>query len=137
MRTVQLWLQDGMPSRLINGSRKVVRADANAWLRAKAAEDAKGDKSKKPSTLQQVELRLEEAKAAKAEIELARLRGELVTVEEAVAAHESRLTRLRAALLTMPQKWAPLLVGCKSMPEATDRLDRAVREAMQALAEGA
>ncbi len=43
------------------------------------------------------------------------------------------LDRLRAKLLNMPSKWAPAMVGCRTVPEALTRLEPAVADAMEEL----
>lgn len=67
IRTVQLWIKEGMPYRDQRGERRIVRADANRWLleRVKArAEPAGGDA---PSE------KLERARKTRAEADLKEL----------------------------------------------------------------
>lgn len=134
VRTVTNWLAEGMPCRTVDGQRRVVRSEANAWVRAKAADEAAPDE---PENLAAAQLRYEAARAEKVELEVRRARGELVTVDDATKAVEAMLEQLRSQLQTLPQRWAPGVLGCKSLAEVTAKLDQAVTEAMTSLSEGA
>jgi len=87
----------------------------------------------KPKDSADAERRLEIARAMKAEMEVAELQHRLIPVEEAAQQVEAMLAQLRAQLITLPQRWAPALVGLKSIPELTAKLDDAIHEAMEAL----
>ena len=134
IRTVQNWITDGMPHRTVDGERRVVRSDANAWVRARAEEAAQPDA---PEDIAAAQLRYESARAEKLELEVRRARGELVTVDEAAGAVEAKLAALRSQLTTFPQRLAPVVLGCKTLAEVTAKLDQAMAEAMTSISEGA
>lgn len=81
--------------------------------------------------------RLKTAQARLAELELDRQEGKLVAVHDAAEAVEQRLSALRSQLVTLPQRVAPVVLGCKTLAEVTAKLDAAVAEAMTSIAEGA
>ena len=81
------------------------------------------------------EARLEVARATKAEIEVAQLQERLIPVDQAAKEVEAMLGHLRAQLLAIPHEFASELVGCRTIAQATSKLDTAIREAMTALSE--
>ena len=135
IRTVQNWAAAGMPTRTVDGERRVVRSDANAWLRAKAEADATA--KAEPADADEAKARKLAAEARLAELELAQREGVMVTVEDAARVMEEKLAPLRSALVTLPQRVAPQVMGCKTVGEVTGKLSAAVAEAMTSIAEGA
>lgn len=134
VRTVTNWIAEGMPHRAGGkGQRRVVRSEANAWVREREREAAEAE-SDAPADLAEAERRYQLARAEKVELEVRRARGELVTVEEAAAPVEAMLAQLRAQMVTIPQRWAPTLLACKALPEITGKLDGLVAELMTTLA---
>lgn len=133
VRTVTNWLADGMPSRMVDGQRRVVRSEANAWKLAKAEAEVV---TKDPTSEAEARARKLAAEARLAELELAGREGSMVAVDEAVGAVESRLAALRSQLVTLPARVAPVVLGCKTLAEVTGKLDAAVAEAMASIAEG-
>lgn len=89
-----------------------------------------------PQDLEEAKARKMAAEARLAELELERQEGRLVTVDDATKAVEAMLEQLRSQLQTLPQRWAPGVLGCKSLAEVTAKLDQAVTEAMTSLSEG-
>jgi hypothetical protein len=73
------------------------------------------------------------ALARMAELAQGKMEGRLVDVDEAAGVVDRMLTQLRAQLLNFPQRWAPRLVGVKTIPEAAALLDDGVRELMALL----
>lgn len=88
-----------------------------------------------PTDFEEAKARKMAAEAALAELELAQAEGRIVTVDDMEKMLSSPLYRLRAKMLSLPSKWAPSLVGCRTVAEAQTRLEAAVEEAMLALAE--
>lgn len=134
VRTVTNWLAAGMPCRTVDGKRTVVRSEANAWVREQAAAE---EAAKDPANEAEAKARKLAAEARLAELELAAKEGTMVTVEDAAQAVEAKLEGLRSSLVTLPQRIAPVVLGCKTLAEVTAKLDAAVAEAMTSIAEGA
>ena len=80
-----------------------------------------------------LQLRKLEAEVRMAEVKLAKEEGSVVTLDDMDKMLAAPLYELRAKLLALPSKWAPSMVGCRTIAEAQARLDVAVEEAMQAL----
>lgn len=73
------------------------------------------------------------AQAEREELEVAQLRGELVTLEVVEQEWARSLSRARGVLLALPGKIAPDLIGLRSIPEVIAVLEPAVAAAMEAL----
>lgn len=86
-------------------------------------------------TLEDARRRKTEAEASLAEMELAREQGRMISVDDLEEMLSGPLYRLRAKLLNLPTKWAPALVGCRTIAEAQARLESSVEEAMRSLAD--
>ena len=132
LRRVQQWIAEGMPYRDVNGERRIARVDANKWLRAYEREQAEA-RAKKPSGLVESEERKAAADAQLAELKLAREQGQVVEIEETRRTVAAMLTQLRAQLLSLPARWAPKVVGIKTVAEASLTLEAAIHEALTAL----
>lgn len=76
-----------------------------------------------------------EADAMLTELAVEERRGSLVTVDYMAQQLERIAQRLRARLLAVPGKWAPSLVGIRTIPEAQMRLDEAIGECLKAMTE--
>ena len=86
-----------------------------------------------PKDLDEAEKRKAIADAQLAELKLAKELRQVVTVEESARAVEVMLAQLRSTLLTVPQRYAPKVVGLKSIMEATGVLDALVVDTLTAL----
>lgn len=120
----------GCPKRTRNGKPEYQWPEFLEWWaseRERAARDGKSE------TLKKAELRLANARARLAEMEVEVAEGTYVSVEDAVRILDGKLKGLRSGLLAFPQRLAPTLVGCKTMPELTAKLDTAIRELMTVL----
>ena len=82
-----------------------------------------------------LEIRKMEAEVRILEVKLAKEEGSVVTLDDLEKLLSAPLYRLRAKLLALPSKWAPALVGCRTIAEAQSRIEAAVEEAMRALSE--
>lgn len=82
-----------------------------------------------------LELRKLEAEVRILEVKLAKEEGSVVSLDDLEKLLSAPLYRLRAKMLAMPSKWAPSLVGCRTIAEAQARLEAAIEEAMLALSE--
>ncbi len=78
--------------------------------------------------------RRELCKAALAEIQLRRLKDELIPVEEVLAIWTHHILDCRSKLLRLPSKMAPLIFGLKTLPEMKKALDNEIRKALEELA---
>lgn len=75
------------------------------------------------------------AEAELAEIDVARMRSEVVSVDQAEAVVVELLTNLRAQLIPFPRTAAPKLLGAKSLQELEARLEIETARIMGVLAE--
>jgi phage terminase Nu1 subunit (DNA packaging protein) len=98
------------------------------YVSRKAAQSA-------PKGLLAARTRREEAAASKAELELARLRGELMTVEDYRRVVDDTFARVAAKLNALHNRAAPQLVGCRTVDEASTRLRAEVDEILSELCE--
>src|SRR5690606_23096838 len=138
-RTITTWVRDRDFPRRVKGRRVTFPEDrCFAWYVAyKQSEALRRSRSEEPADLDTARARKMEAEARIAEIELARIEGELIPLDM----HEQRLAmildRLRAKMLNLPGRWAPELVGKRTIQDAIAVLETAVAEAMRALMETA
>lgn len=109
--------------------------DFARWREKELERNTREDARPKDVSQSEAERRYEAARAEKLELEVQRLRGDVVTVDEAAAEVQAAYEQVRSQLVTLPQRWAPALLACKTLAQMTTRLDEAVREAMTALVE--
>lgn len=79
--------------------------------------------------------RRERAAADKAELEAARMRGELVPLADATAAYTSEIVRARAELESLPIRVAPKVVGMTDERAIRDILRTEINRLLQGLAD--
>lgn len=116
--------QPGCPKKVANGRTLYAWPDWNEWR------FQEGRRSKAPEDVEEARARKLAAEAELAEIERDRERGLLVPLADVEREVGVVLDRLRAKLVALPGKWGPLLVGCRTIAEATGRLEPAVADAM-------
>ena len=126
----------GCPKRTRAGKVQYQWPEFLEWWASERERAARAQRTQRTGTLADIELRHATAKAEMAEMELQQRRGELVPVEDAVRETGLVLDRLRARLLAFPQRWAPILVGCRGLPEMAAKLDAAIYDAMVELSTG-
>lgn len=85
--------------------------------------------------LDQERARLAHAQAIRTEIEVSKLRGELIEVAAVFRVWGKVISDLRSRLLGLPTRAAPMLIGCRTMPKIRDELERQVYEALNELAD--
>jgi hypothetical protein len=73
------------------------------------------------------------AAAEKAELELAKAKGELVPFRAVIRAAHEIIKRARSRLLGLPDKLAPEVVACRNTPVAKAMLERELRQALAEL----
>lgn len=105
--------------------------DCAIALRKREADKAK--RAAKPDSAADAQLRRLNAEAEKAEIEVMRMRGELLPRPEAARETGIFLDRLRAKLVNFPARWAPNVFGLKTLPETQAALESGIYDAMQEL----
>lgn len=131
-RTLRNWLADGLPCHGEGKKRQIDLAEAVRWrldreravLERKAVDIPPRHES---------EARLQAARAKIAELELAKLEGELIPMDLHIQHVELICDRLRAKMLNLPGRWAPLLLGKRTIHEIVAVLEEAVTDAMWAL----
>jgi len=77
-----------------------------------------------------------QAEATRAEHELSRIRGDLVSVASFRETMSAIAQRIRLQLLAAPGRYSPRIVGCASLPQAQRVLDEIVRDIIAELREG-
>jgi phage terminase Nu1 subunit (DNA packaging protein) len=134
-RQIHNLVEAGMP-RVMEGTKAFYPwPESNHWYlkhKIDAAQAAGKSKTEKNAELADRKLEIE---VRRAELDLGREEGSLVTIDYMEQQLEAMLQRLRAKLLNFPAKWAPALVGMRSIAEAQARLEPALHEAMEALTE--
>ena len=86
------------------------------------------------STYDEARTRKINAEAEIAELELQRIKATMCFTADVVKAWESVLHACRAKMLAVPTKMAPVLAGTSDVNVIKERLDEAVREALEELA---
>ena len=132
-QTVDRWLKQGCPY--------VEKADRDRgrewqlslpgvveWRERRAVEQAVGDTSK--LDIDEARRRKTAAEAALAELELSKLRSEVVSLSVVSEVIGDQLSACRARLLSLPTKIAPLVAPLTNIIECRDAIDAAVREAL-------
>jgi phage terminase Nu1 subunit (DNA packaging protein) len=88
-----------------------------------------------PTDYEEAKARKMAAEAELAEIQRDRERGRLLAIEDVEREHRKMLERLAAALKSAPAKYAPRLVGRRTVPEMMHALKAAIDDLMLALSE--
>lgn len=138
LRTFALWVKRGLPRKGDGKKERYPWPDIYHWLleqierraREKAREDAK------PKDIEEAHRRKAAADAELAELELAEKRALLMTVEAGEAVMAADYARVAARLKAAPTKYAPRVVGLKTIPEGVTVLQGAFRECMEELYQG-
>lgn len=132
-RQLRNLMNDGLPYAGVGKRVRVLWPEARRWrddqLRAEGARRAE------PKDLAEAEQRKLSAEAQLAEVRLKREEGKLIDREDVREAAGTMFARFRVQALTLPQRWAPKVVGLRTLPEATAVLEAAVVEALTALSE--
>jgi len=84
-------------------------------------------------TYEEARARKVAAEAQIAELELAKVQGELVIAEDVVSAWADTLTGLKAKLISIPSKAAPIVASEDSAGGCQKVLDELIREALEEL----
>lgn len=134
--TLAAWLEEGMP-RLSGGVRgkssEYDTADVIRWLVAReSGANAIGDDGQ-VINFDAERARLTKEQADKVAMANDLARGRLVDAERVAGLWANTLTNCKTRLLSIPTKAAPLVLGCKTMPQARDVIERFVVEALNDL----
>lgn len=109
--TVDRWIKDGMPVKQ-RGARgiewKFDLAACIAWWGDRRARDAAGDA---PGDLAEIEKRTAQAKMLRAELELAKERGEVAPIRDFERAWAKAFAQIRANIMNVPQRVVIQLLG--------------------------
>lgn len=125
--------KEGLPKRSRKGKVEYEWPAANCWyLERKIAEAVAKITPPEPDDAR---ARLDTVRARLAELELAEREQKLVTVAYMEQQVSAIAQQLRASLLAIPAKYAPLLVGRQSIPEAQVKLEMLVSETLAAMSE--
>ncbi|HEX6925655.1 MAG TPA: hypothetical protein VF167_09495 [Longimicrobiaceae bacterium] len=112
---------------LANGRRWLLWPQFPVWYRQRLQQHAK------PANFDEAKARKMAAEAELAEIELAKARGDALALSDLEAVVARDYTKVRERLQALPGRLAPLVVGVKSVGEATKLIVPVVREVMQEL----
>jgi phage terminase Nu1 subunit (DNA packaging protein) len=95
---------------------------------------ARADATREKLSLEQERALLAKAQTEKINLELAKVKGEIVDVDLIYLCLSRVLIDMRTRLLGIPTKAAPLLIGCKSIHLMKDEIEKHVHEALEQLA---
>lgn len=102
------------------GSHRIVWPDGLHWY---IEYKVRSERSReRPKTLDQSRAAKLEAEARIAQMEAAKLEGSLITLEDHEKVLSSLLEVVRSALNSAPSSLAPRIVGCKTIPQASARV---------------
>ena len=120
--TVDGWVRSGCPFIQRGGRGKewsFNTADVSKWLRDKAREEGSGTSLADESELKRRKLA---AEAEKAELELAKAKGEVATVEDFERAQSAMMAAIRANMRNVPGRAVLQLLGCTDEVEFKSKL---------------
>ena len=120
---------EGLPRRADKNRKFYPIPDAVRWYVDRERRRAE------PTDFEEARARKMAAEARLAELMLAREEGKLLAIDDVEREWRQVLERLRAKLLSVPSRYAPALVGRRSIPEAIQVLQQLVEETMLALSE--
>lgn len=140
VRSIELWVAQGMPRRKISGRPAFSWHDCRKWREQQIRSDeratrhAGGDEDRK-KLMADARLQTAIAEAEMANLDLAQRRGELVTLDYMRAEFDRVCQALRARLLALPQSWAPRLGACVTTIDRQLELQNAINEVLPVLRE--
>lgn len=135
-RTVTNWVnsEPPCPSTVDGRNRWFDSVAVAAWKEARLRAELVRESA--PLDFEDAKKRKMAAEAELMELELAKLRGELVPIEESRLVMREIAARIRSQLLAVPGRYSARMVGLKSLPDAARELDHAVRDVLNELKEG-
>lgn len=103
-----------------DGTHKIVWPDANHWY---IEHKVRAERSReRPSSIDQSMASKMEAEARMAQMKAAHLEGTLITVEDHERVLSHLMDSIRASLSSAASSLAPRIVGCKTIPQASARV---------------
>lgn len=132
--TVDGWVRNGCPNTKPLGSRSAVfnTADVANWLRDRAKEEATGNA---PADELQLKRRKMLAETEKAELELAKAKGDVAPVREFERATAGLMAVIRQNVLNVPARAVLQLLGCTDEAEFKTKLRAELVLALETAAE--
>lgn len=134
--TITEWRKQGLPRQSAAAGRGGDTYDSEAvieWYSQWRAQSLAIDDDGKVIDFDKERARLTKEQADKAAMANALQRGKLVDAERAAMLWANVLVNCKTRLLSIPTKAAPLVIGCKTMPQARDVIERFVVEALNDL----
>ncbi len=126
IRQIENLVVDGMPHAK-RGRRLLFEAAAIVWYFRRKLQEFE---ARTPPSVEEARARRELAQAELAEYELAEKRRQMLSIEDHDRILGRLQDRLRAKHLNLPGKWAPQIVGLRSIPEGQARLEEMMHECL-------
>lgn len=124
---------EGLPKRSRKGKVEYEWPAASVWYLERKIAEAVAKVT--PEDAEDSRARLETARARLVELELAEREKLMVSAAYMEQQVSAIADRLRAALLAIPAKYAPMMVGRQSIPEAQMKLEVLVSETLAAMSQ--
>lgn len=133
-RTFALWVKRGLPRKGDGKKEQYPWPDVYHWILDQIERRAR--ENARPKDIEEAHKRKAAADAELAELELAERRNLLMTVEAYESIVGAAFARVAARLKAAPTKYAPRIVGLKTIPDAVTILQAAFHECMDELYQG-
>jgi phage terminase Nu1 subunit (DNA packaging protein) len=133
-RQIHNLVEQGMPRRARAGKAMYPWPSSLRWYLQHKDQQAAAKTGKEAPNADVFRRKLE-AETRLQEIELEKEEGQLVALDYMERQLTGVLSRVRAQLLNMPGKYAPTMVGVRTIAEAQTRIESMVAEAMAAMME--
>lgn len=133
-KTVQVWLDEGMPRVSTagqSGDSVYDTAEVIRWMIAREIGSVGEDGT--VIVLEAERARLTKEQADKAAMVNEMMRGDTVKISVVAQIISTVIVNAKTRFLSIPTKAAPLLLGCKTMPQAREVLERFINEALNDL----
>lgn len=132
-QAVRMWgAKPGAPVIYERGRQQYVWPDFARWYREQLGRDRRAER---PRDLEEAKVRKLAAEAERAELELAKARGEVLPIAAVVALVRAAYDVVRARLVALPARLAPEVLGLERVRDAVPVIERAVDEILRSLAE--
>lgn len=132
VQTVRRWVIDGLPRNGEGRGAKYPRLECLQWREEQVRQQERG-KLPPADSLDEAKRRKVLAEAQMAELDLGRVRGDLMTVEQYDSVVSQAYQRVAQRLKTIAPRLAPDVIGIQTLKEAKNVLDAEVRALMKEL----
>lgn len=133
--TVDSWIRQGLPT-VQRGSRgkawEFNTAEVHAWLERRAKESARGGDNSDERELKRRKL---SAETAKVELELARVRGEVVPLKQLERALSNTFAEVKTNMRSVPSRVATAIIGEESETRIKAVILKEIDQALDSLGE--